>query len=759
MGKAELLAPAGDMACFRAAVNAGADAIYLGGEAYGARAYAANFTKDELCEAIRYAHLFGVKVYLTVNTLVKERELDGLCDFITPFYENGLDGVIVQDFGVLKLLKENFPGLLLHGSTQMCITGKYGAELLKKYGVCRVVPARELSLEEIKEIKQTTGIEIEAFIHGAMCYCYSGQCLFSSFLGGRSGNRGRCAGPCRLPYSAFDKKEVYPLSLKDMCTLPILHELMDAGVDSFKIEGRMKNPYYVAGVTAIYRKYMDLYEAAKSGNAVYEVDKADLETLRKLYVRTELETGYYHRHNGPEMITLQKPGYVSGDEKDFLWIKEQFLDKDRKLELQCELKVRAGELLRLSVWDESGRKVLCAGTSAVSEALNRPTGTADIEKQLSKTGNTPFHFEHISVIMDEDVFIPVKELNELRRRALDAMKEKLTDIPGRKDGSETENGRENRIEAETEHETTRKWKKESGQVSGYKVAVTTAEQLNAVLSFADRTGGGRKEEGKITGIALCFTLLEELATEPGQNYTGSRIPDTDIPLFLSMPPVFRKQAADYCDRYLTDEWMKRLTGFYCTTLDALGYLCNRLQATGISPENKKIMADYSLYTCNSEAVSFLKQYPVSGFVGSYELNRYEWDELLQGCDRKRGSEQETTLWTEYLVYGHIPFMQTAGCVKKTFGRCDGQNGITYLKDRMGRQIPVMNICQICENTVYNGVPLSLYKEREQIACDDYRISFTIEDAVQTEEVLNSFMLNQPLPFSEFTKGHFKKGIE
>ena len=291
MKRVELLAPAGDMACFKAAVNAGADAIYLGGEEYGARAYASNFTTEELCEAICYAHLFDVKVYLTVNTLVKERELSGLCDFIRPFYEVGLDGVIIQDFGVLQTLKSNFPGLELHGSTQMCVTGKYGAELLKEYGVSRVVPAREVSLDEMKEIK-ATGIEVEAFIHGAMCYCYSGQCLFSSFLGGRSGNRGRCAGPCRLPYTAFGQKEIYPLSLKDMCTLPILHELLDADIDSFKIEGRMKNPYYVAGVTAIYRKYIDLYYETKQNGKKYKVDQKDLDMLRKLYVRTELETGY-----------------------------------------------------------------------------------------------------------------------------------------------------------------------------------------------------------------------------------------------------------------------------------------------------------------------------------------------------------------------------------------------------------------------------------------------------------------------------------
>ena len=195
----ELLAPAGNPDAFYGAVKAGADAVYLGGQRFGARAYAENFTGDELLECIRYGHIIGCKIYLTVNTLMKEEELEELYDYIFPLYEGGLDGVIVQDFGALQLLKESFPDLELHASTQMTLCSRFGAELLKNMGACRIVPARELCLEEIKAIKQTVDIELETFIHGAMCYSYSGQCLFSSILGGRSGNRGRCAQPCRLP--------------------------------------------------------------------------------------------------------------------------------------------------------------------------------------------------------------------------------------------------------------------------------------------------------------------------------------------------------------------------------------------------------------------------------------------------------------------------------------------------------------------------------------------------------------------------------
>ncbi len=249
--KVELLAPAGDLACFRAAINAGADAVYLGGEQYGARAYAGNFSSEEIVRALQIAHMFGRKIYLTVNTLVKESEWAELIPYIEPLYEAGLDGVIIQDIGVLECLRQNFPGLELHASTQMTITGVYGAEFLKDLGVRRVVPARELSLDEIRAVKKKTDLEVECFIHGAMCYAYSGQCLFSSILGGRSGNRGRCAGPCRLPYKNARNKVQYPLSLKDMYTLPMIPELIQAGIDSFKIEGRMKSPEYVAGVTSM----------------------------------------------------------------------------------------------------------------------------------------------------------------------------------------------------------------------------------------------------------------------------------------------------------------------------------------------------------------------------------------------------------------------------------------------------------------------------------------------------------------------------
>ena len=306
----EVLAPAGSMECLKAAILNGADAVYLGGEMFGARAYAGNFNKEELLEAIDYVHLYGKKLFLTVNTLMKEEELPLLPGFLKPFYEQGLDAVIVQDLGAVSVIRKHFPKLEIHASTQMTITGVHGARIAKKMGAKRVVPARELSLEEIQEIKDDTGLDMECFVHGALCYCYSGQCFMSSMLGGRSGNRGRCAGTCRLPFyldGTKNTKNAYPLSLKDLCTIEHLPEILDHGVDSLKIEGRMKNVEYVAGVTAIYRKYLDKISENWEQRAQFQPEEEDIHALEELYCRGSFTEGYWNKHNGQDMMAAVSP--------------------------------------------------------------------------------------------------------------------------------------------------------------------------------------------------------------------------------------------------------------------------------------------------------------------------------------------------------------------------------------------------------------------------------------------------------------------
>lgn len=325
--KPEILAPAGSIQGMKAAIAAGCDAVYMGGKHFGARAFADNPKEDELLAAIDYCHLHGVKLYMTVNTLLKNREMEAaLFSFLRPYYEAGLDAVIVQDVGVLHFVAEHFPGLDIHASTQMTLTMGKGAKELEKYHVTRIVPSRELTLTELSQMRKDTGLELEVFVHGALCYCYSGQCLFSSMLGGRSGNRGRCAQPCRMPYRFADGRGMageYLLSPKELCNLPYLPELIDIGIDSFKIEGRMKRPEYTAFVTAVYRKYVDLYlELGREAYLGYlkehgEEWQEDLRCLAELYNRNGFTQGYLEGlagelssrrfHQKGEMLAGQRP--------------------------------------------------------------------------------------------------------------------------------------------------------------------------------------------------------------------------------------------------------------------------------------------------------------------------------------------------------------------------------------------------------------------------------------------------------------------
>ncbi|MBQ9438184.1 MAG: U32 family peptidase, partial [Lachnospiraceae bacterium] len=438
--KPELLAPAGDYACLKAAVSAGADAVYLGGQKFSARAYAGNFSDEEIAQALFYAHLFGVKIYLTINTLCRREELEELPEWLYPFYEAGLDGVIVQDFGVFHVLKNCFPGLKLHASTQMALTGAFSCEALREAGAKRAVLARELTLEELHSIRKNTSLELEVFIHGAMCYSLSGQCLFSSFLGGRSANRGRCAGPCRQPYQvnslsnreSFSVKSaknlvekpagVYPLSLKDLCALPLLPKLLEAGIDSLKIEGRMKSPEYVAGVTSVYRKHIDLWAAGKEGDLA-----ADLKLLSGLYMRTGLSTGYFEKKNGKEMITLAKPGYNASDEETIKKITTRYLNKELKTDVSFYIRLipEKPAYCRVALVNQKTDYSVETTGDIIQQASTRPLDKETILRQFAKTGDSPFRLGDCVIEMEADCFLPVGKLNELRRKSLEKLAERI----------------------------------------------------------------------------------------------------------------------------------------------------------------------------------------------------------------------------------------------------------------------------------------------------------------------------------------------
>ena len=560
----EILAPAGSYDCFRAAVRAGADAVYAGGPKFGARAYADNFSEEELRRAVREAHLHGCRFYLTVNTLLKEEEMDGLYEYLAPLYEEGLDAVIVQDIGVFDAVRTWFPEMDLHASTQMTVTNVEGARFLEQRGARRVVPARELSLGEVRRIHDGTGLEVECFVHGALCYCYSGQCLLSSIIGGRSGNRGQCAQPCRLPYTAGGEKRHY-LSLKDICTLELIPELVEAGIDSFKIEGRMKGPEYVAAVTAMYRKYTDLY--LSSGRRNFSVRAEDREMLMDLYNRGGSHTGYYKRHNGRAMISLDRPNHEGVDavrmtdqrgrevrgtaltelhRGDVIRIgggKENYTlgspvekggsvtflaPKGVRFERGAVFRrIRNGQLLKeldekyvsagkqekihgfLSLFSSCPAvlTVICREVSftaeseeCVTEAQKRPLEEKDVRSRIMKTGNSPFCFETLEISMGEGIFLPVQQLNGLRRAALAGLEEALAEIhrrnPGGKTafpadpqpGSGTAEERPEESHAAEEPEDRTKERKRAETVP-FSVLTEKEEQLDALRDWMKRKNG------------------------------------------------------------------------------------------------------------------------------------------------------------------------------------------------------------------------------------------------------------------------------
>ena len=395
----ELLSPAGNMSCLESALKAGADAVYLAGTAFGARAFAGNFNNEQLIEASEKVHFLGKKLYVTVNTLVTDREMESALEFAGFLYQNKVcDGIIIQDIGLASEIKKHFPNLTLHGSTQMCVHSASGVLKASQLGMERVVIAREASREEIKKCV-LTGVEIEAFVHGAYCVSQSGGCLMSSFIGKRSGNRGECAQPCRLPYEGG-----YHLSLKDMCLAKQIHELLDMGVASFKIEGRMKSPEYVYSVTKAYRALIDEHRPAT---------KEEYGALEKIFSRSGFSAGYYLNQKGKNMFGVRR-------EEDKLLTREAVTEVVGETEKSIDIFGFFGK-------ERAYVTALCDSLSFTAEgecltATGKGTEKDELIRRLSKTGGSGFKAENIEVSAEEGIFMPASAVNDLRRKALDGLK-------------------------------------------------------------------------------------------------------------------------------------------------------------------------------------------------------------------------------------------------------------------------------------------------------------------------------------------------
>lgn len=699
----ELLAPAGNLEIFKGVIESGADAVYVGGSMFGARAYANNFTEEELLEAIDFAHLRGVKVYLTVNTLIKNSEFSKLYDYLLVYYKRGLDAVIVQDIGVVKAIHEYFPSMEIHTSTQMTVTGADGVRFLSQFGVTRVVMAREVSLAEMKRIHEETGMELEAFVHGALCYSYSGQCLFSSILGGRSGNRGRCAQPCRLPYTVEGKKDEYILSLKDMCGIKALDKLHDAGVYSLKIEGRMKQLEYACGVVKYYRSYID---------SMKPVSDADYDRIKALGNRCGFTDRYYFDHNGSDMVTYVKPNFVSNAAEP--------LPEKRKLSIEGELVLREGEPGSLTV--KRGDVTYKASIEPVSAALKAPLDKKAAIDRINKTGDTDFEFSHIKAQIGENVFVPNGALNKLRRDAISGLCDKMLKKYYRNDARYTDMPGltalpEHVVKSDAAHDEA---------VNDYTTICScmTRAQLDTLIGYdcfdvfyLDFDMYDRK------------TLIQQFADDV------KSLTKRNKKVYLMLPTIFRADSSDYFVSIAKELDKVSFEGFVVKNYEEL-YLTENL-FTG-----KKVILDHNMYTFNDVSKSAFFEHGVSGDTVPLELN-------------SREIMHRNNIGSQMIVYGYYPLMTTANCVHKNTKGCDKKQKLIYLKDRYNKSFAVCNNCKECYNTIYNSLPTMLTKnisKLKEAGIRSFRYSFTIENPKQIKAVMDDKV-------AEYTNGHYKRGVE
>lgn len=849
--KIEILAPAGSYEGMRAAMNAGCDAVYIGGSSFGARAYANNLDENTLLRAIDEAHLRGKKLYLTVNTLLKEKErTDGLYQFLSRFYLQGLDAVIVQDVGVLHFIHQHFPKLPIHASTQMTLTMAQGAKLLEPYGVTRLVTSRELSLQEIKAIRENTEMEIETFVHGALCYCYSGQCLMSSMIGGRSGNRGRCAQPCRMPYQFYSEgknlasgQEKYLLSPKDINTLGIIPELVEAGIDSFKIEGRMKRPEYAALTAHLYRKYVDLY--LELGRDLYESYLAgkefeeDMLALQDIYNRGGFSEGYGKNYHGKKMMSLYRPNHsgvyagkvtdIRGSQvsitlrtkinaQDILEIRHQeeegyeftvkdphypgeilrtnvgkrpesskssdkansknkykepvirigdsvyrtknnelleqlekeYLAKDKKLGIKGYLRARQGERLMLTVSYQD-----CEATAyqeVVEAALKQPVTKEKLNSQISKTGDTLYYFNKLTIDAEENIFIPVAWLNDIRRDAINLLQEKII-MEYRRDNTQTDPSVkdvdtgistggvsvQSVLEAKSNEISENSTFTVPQKVLGINVSVQTQEQFVTALKFSE-----------VTAIYADYDMLE------GSDFStmSQKAKKAGKRFYLALPHICRLGIYERLkkDLYAIIE-KEDVNGFLVKNIEELALL----RSLFMNKESAEVILNHNMYIYNREAKVFWNEQGVNHFTSPVELNYQELKQLgIDDCDM--------------IVYGYLPLMISAQCLFESTTGCKKcrENNTGFLTDRLGKKFFVQTHCKGCYNIIYNSQATALHKQAAQIIGlepANIRLDFSVEASKEMVQILSVFIdiyrygKKNDTEITDYTTGHFKRGAE
>ncbi len=829
MGKfLELLAPAGDKEAFLAAIENGADAVYLGGKILNARQFAGNFGSEELSEAIRYAHVRDVNVYLTMNTLVSDEELPEALNFAKEAYLLGIDAVIVQDLGFAGLLHKELPDLHLHASTQMTVYNLEGVRMLESLGFKRVVLARELSVDEIRHICKSTDLEVEVFIHGALCISYSGQCLMSSIIGGRSGNRGKCAQPCRLPYSLLkDNKTINPvensktetaylLSPKDICTVGFIDKIAQTGVKSLKIEGRMKNPEYVATVVSTYRKYLN---GVDNGTKL-TVDDNDKRKLTQIFNRGGFSKGYFIGKTGRDIMCWEKPknwglyagnvlsytketgllkislkenlsigdgieiwngenespgtviSWMSSGEKsinsaqpgtvvtvgkvkgriskgdkvyktsDKLLISEaleSFRKPKRKTVIQGIFELKADKPAVLAVIDRQGNSVRVEGSAVPEAAVNKPLSSQRVIEQLQKTGATPFEFEKIDVHSDNNLTIPLSEINDIRRRALDEL--------------ELIRGNNNRELPSGLTIPVSRQKHDSNNVIQPKISalfMTPRPELDFNSVEADR-------------IYLPFEYYSGMGWERLSEICKSN----KAQVFLWLPSITRGNYDNLIISRLNKLAESGIDGVMVGNPGSINYFKDfkKLAITG----------DYSLNVFNSLTLEELKYMGLAGATLSLELTLGQVRAMTAPLDFEK----------EIVVYGRIPLMTseycpvgsvTGGFTSETKCNIPCKSGNYRLKDRKGIEFPVLCDNIDCRSTILNSTSLFLadnIKKSDFSGIDYIRLNIFDETPERVQKLLklhrqaledfqavkaNFADVVEEIRSEGFTRGHYYRGV-
>lgn len=786
MNKIELLAPAGSMESLIAAINNGADAIYLGGNKFSARAYASNFDNETMMKAVDYAHSYNVKVYVTINTILKQSELKEALKYAGYLYEIGVDAIIIQDLGLVKLIRDVYPDFELHASTQMTIHNAEGALYFREKGMQRIVLSRELTLDEIKYISKDLGIETEIFVHGALCVCYSGQCLMSSMIGGRSGNRGRCAQPCRMQYTLkgenFGERKAYLLSPKDTCFIDDMDAIIKSGTSSLKVEGRMKKPEYVAGVTRNYRKAIDKALV----NTKFDLQRGRQE-LAQLFNREGFAKAYLYKNVGKDMMSYNYPkntgvyigqvsnsgevkleasvslgdgirfnddgftlskilnnnnevkeafkgetvklfptgGYKKGyklykmsDKKLYDELNDDLKPYKRKINLTGEIEFKVNAPLCIKA--KYNKKEYRVYGEMVEEATNKPLTRERVEEALRKSGEIPYKFDKIFFDIFDDGFIRISAINNLRRELFEKiLKEEVSSY------------RRKRTEGPI-----KEWNAKCQENLGYIYSCITKDQLKALL-----------EDNKAQNIALDIFFSRQKHALNKNDLKNLYETSKDKNIYLKVPSIIKQEFNSIVK--IIDELKPYIKGIITSNAGIIKIYKDKLF----------IIGDYKLNIFNKDAAEFYAQDVDIPFL-SLELNRKEIKELMKNTNCNLGMNIYGK--TELMISEYCPMGSTFGnksSKKECSGVCMKDN--FKLIDRMNESFTVLGD-NSCRSYILNSIATNLIDEMEELKSfniSNFRVDFKDESYDEVKDVLNQIANKTKNENNKYTKGHYKRGVE